>query len=222
MENDNIFEDPDMRDAIFPPSIRPAPYDGVIEGGLWIAIPSMAGDPLDSPFYSALWGDIVESSNWWANEENELRIGVGDTPDDALYDLIGKTWFVVLGHENDDDEEYEGPTIEELEEIHVEHMSEVIDDLFSLIGMEIEAQESETPEDEFINPALMNRIEMTDLIEEEWEDKGYSSAFQMFTPVFLTLAYTCLKEMGKDKNMTPREVLASMQKSRTKPKGLES
>jgi hypothetical protein len=92
----DFFEDPNLREAIFPPSIRPAPYDGIVEGGSWIAIPRCITDPLDSDKWADIWGSLVEASEWWADETNQLALGVGDCPDDALGDLITKTYHTVL------------------------------------------------------------------------------------------------------------------------------
>lgn len=57
-------------------------YMGVYEGGSWIA---WAGDGLPD----AAFGSDACCYSWWKSEESAL-VGRGDTPNDALADLIAR------------------------------------------------------------------------------------------------------------------------------------
>lgn len=57
-------------------------YQGVYEGGLWFALANCEQIP-EGP-----WGDDDECLDWFT--ANELVAGVGDTPDEAVTDLLRK------------------------------------------------------------------------------------------------------------------------------------
>ena len=71
--------------TMFPVIIVQARYGGVYEGGAWFAI-SNAEDPTEQ-LLEAL-GDDEQCCAWF--QENEHRIGVGDTPDEAYIMLLAK------------------------------------------------------------------------------------------------------------------------------------
>lgn len=57
-------------------------YSGVYEGGDWFALANCESIP-DGP-----WEDDDECLDWFV--KNEKIVGVGDTPDDAVSDLLAK------------------------------------------------------------------------------------------------------------------------------------
>jgi hypothetical protein len=63
--------------------IVPTRYTGAYEGGLFAA---MSRDDLDS----SAFGQDCEASAWW--DHNKSRVGIGNTPNDALAD-----WYAKLG-----------------------------------------------------------------------------------------------------------------------------
>ena len=65
--------------------IRQARYSGVYEGGKWIAIGNYEDVDLDGYFH----GDDGEAIDLFESEDGQL-IGVGDTPNDALEDMLHK------------------------------------------------------------------------------------------------------------------------------------
>jgi len=57
-------------------------YSGTYEGGDWFALANCAEIP-DGP-----WGDDEECVDWFTS--NGKMIGVGDSPDEAVSDLLRK------------------------------------------------------------------------------------------------------------------------------------
>lgn len=84
---------------LWPVAIHEDRYSGSYSGGSWLAT---SGDL--SLFGSAVYGDDIEASRFWRSTRS-VRIGVGDTPETALANLV-KRWeaagkptnFVWWGH----------------------------------------------------------------------------------------------------------------------------
>jgi hypothetical protein len=72
-------------DDLYPIMIRQARYSGVYEGGKWISIGNSDDLDLDDYFY----GDDDGAIDLFESEAGRL-IGVGDTPNDALQDMLIK------------------------------------------------------------------------------------------------------------------------------------
>ncbi len=211
-------DDENLKAALYPLAIRQAPYEGMAEGAAWIAIPNCVADPLESEVYQDIWSALPTAFGWWAQESNRQRIGVGDTPNDALSDLVRKVYYSIYEVDplEDWDDELTADQEAELELIAEEHTRDVVGDVLSLLSLQIEAVEEG------------NFDELTDLIDElesEWEDKGYSSPFQLFIPAMLTFGYFTMSEIasklpatpgqdGKPRKVTARDVLQSMSRSR--------
>jgi hypothetical protein len=68
--------------------INESRYSGVYEGGKWYAL---NGNFEKTPaYYLYLDGDDCDAVNFWESDSSKL-IGVGETPDEALADLVRKT-----------------------------------------------------------------------------------------------------------------------------------
>jgi hypothetical protein len=70
---------------LYPVMIRQARYSGVYEGGQWIAIGNYEDVELDDYFY----GDDSSAIDLFESEAGQL-IGVGNTPNEALDDMLSK------------------------------------------------------------------------------------------------------------------------------------
>lgn len=87
----------------YPIIIRQSRYSGIYEGGKWHAIAS--ADEKHNEFDKAmkeyddyLYGDDCDAIDFWMSEFADQNIGTGDTPNEALFDLIKKiTSGVSLG-----------------------------------------------------------------------------------------------------------------------------
>ena len=70
---------------LYPIMIRQARYSGVYEGGDWIAICNYEDVDLEGYFH----GDDGEAFDLFDSEAGKL-IGVGNTPNEALDDMLAK------------------------------------------------------------------------------------------------------------------------------------
>lgn len=85
--------DPDKpkKDTIWPVTIVTARYQGGYEGGKWLAFNMEYGNVPE-----AVYGDDISCANFFDEynksnrKKNPLKIGRGDTPDDALKDLVAQ------------------------------------------------------------------------------------------------------------------------------------
>ena len=68
---------------LYPISIWESRYGGVYEGGRWIAI----GNCDLLPQYTDIMGDDESCMRFWNSRQSE-KIGRGETPNDALADLL--------------------------------------------------------------------------------------------------------------------------------------
>lgn len=81
--------------TFYPIVIRQSRYSGVYEGGKWHAIASIDEKPNQfekemREYDEYLHGDDCDAVDFWMSEFVNQNIGIGDTPNDALYDLIRK------------------------------------------------------------------------------------------------------------------------------------
>jgi hypothetical protein len=70
---------------LYPVMIRQARYSGIYEGGKWIAIGNYEDVDLDGYFH----GGDCDAWDLFDSEAGQL-IGVGETPNEALDDMLSK------------------------------------------------------------------------------------------------------------------------------------
>jgi hypothetical protein len=74
-----------LRSELFQTVIVQARYSGVYEGGLWLAFPNDTFPGLDSDAF----GDDGDAQGfWWDPDPLIPLIGRGNTPDEALEDMV--------------------------------------------------------------------------------------------------------------------------------------
>lgn len=79
-------------------------YYGDVEGCGWFCIPQCEGLPQEE--YPGITSeDVEECQEFWANPINLEKIGLGDTPNDALMDMVFKN--VVIADVDEELNEYE-------------------------------------------------------------------------------------------------------------------
>ncbi len=75
--------------SLYPIVIRQSRYAGVYEGGLWFAIPNHEETGLSDDYVRYIHGDDCDSFDFWSYDITKLY-GIGNTPDEALQNLISK------------------------------------------------------------------------------------------------------------------------------------
>lgn len=90
----------DIETVLWPIAILQDRYRGTYTGGDWIAIPQA---DLAEDFEATVWGDDLECMDWAERyiRENK-RVGVGNTPDEALADLMTTAENFRVRHIHDD------------------------------------------------------------------------------------------------------------------------
>jgi hypothetical protein len=73
---------PQTYDELYPATITADRYGGIYSGGRWLAYPLFPNDLPDDPD-----SDDVTAASWW-DENGDLPIGRGPTPDKAHNDLL--------------------------------------------------------------------------------------------------------------------------------------
>jgi hypothetical protein len=72
--------------SIWPIAVFQSRYSGVYEGGEWFAVANCTQVPNEAH------GDDCECADWFA--ENKRNIGIGNTPNEAVDNLVFKTEFI--------------------------------------------------------------------------------------------------------------------------------
>lgn len=130
-------------------------YYGDIEGYGWFCIPQCEGLPQEE--YPGITSeDEEECQEFWANPINLEKIGLGDTPNDALMDMVFKN--VVIVGEDEELNEYEIYENQKLVEQKAQS------DCIALITSCLDAQETN-------NYETIGSL-MADIVE-EWEQTEY-------------------------------------------------
>lgn len=80
---------PNIND-LAPVVVTPTRYGGELEGWEWICIPYCSDHP--AVVLPDAFADQPEAAIWWAEETNLRYFGLGDTPTDAMADMLGK-WY---------------------------------------------------------------------------------------------------------------------------------
>lgn len=79
-----------LRDlGLYPVVVRQSRYSGIYEGGLWFAIPNHEEMGLAEQYVDYLYGDDCDAVDFW-DSELAKTFGVGNTPNEAVADLIKK------------------------------------------------------------------------------------------------------------------------------------
>ena len=86
MEDANKATD-DIRRSLYPVVIRESRYNGVYEGGKWIAFPEC--DEFTEPMLDYFEGDDCFALDLFTDEYKQ-KVGIGATPNDAYADLCYK------------------------------------------------------------------------------------------------------------------------------------
>ena len=68
--------------GIWPLTVVPDRYNGIYIGGKWLALHAYPND-----FPPNLYGEDLEYNRFISNKRNLRHIGIGDTPQAAIYDL---------------------------------------------------------------------------------------------------------------------------------------
>jgi len=80
-----LIDTRDLETMLWPIAVVQDRYMGTYSGGKWVAIPKADYYSLDH----TVWGDDIEAMEWaHRNLRQVKRVGVGDTPDEALKDLL--------------------------------------------------------------------------------------------------------------------------------------
>lgn len=80
--------------TFYPIVIRESRYQGTYEGGKWHAIPNCdGGEAWDMDYFDYLHGDDEDAVSFWFDSDSVKRIGVGETPNEALVDLYRKNFI---------------------------------------------------------------------------------------------------------------------------------
>ena len=75
--------------GLYPVVVRQSRYSGIYEGGIWFAMPSHEEMDLTEPYIDYLHGDDCDAVDFW-DSEIAKTFGVGNTPDEAVLDLMNK------------------------------------------------------------------------------------------------------------------------------------
>lgn len=76
---------PDTEKDFYPCTVFLARYNGVYEGGTWVAF---AMEPHEIPVCAT--GREPDAAVFWDKHARRYNIGRGDTPDAAIVDLVGR------------------------------------------------------------------------------------------------------------------------------------
>lgn len=87
-----------VREELYPIAIIEDRYQGVYSKGKWVAIPSSDDQQGDFEghrssleyLYEYGFGNPAEAKDFWYTHGDELWIAVGDTPNEALKNLVEK------------------------------------------------------------------------------------------------------------------------------------
>lgn len=80
--------------TLYPIAIRESRYSGAYEGGKWHAIPNCnGGEVWNMEYFDYLHGDDESAISFWIDSDAAKKIGVGETPNDALADLFKKSFI---------------------------------------------------------------------------------------------------------------------------------
>lgn len=78
-----------VRPGLYPVVVRQSRYSGIYEGGLWFAMPGHEEIDLAESYIDYLHGDDCDAVDFWESDIAKT-FGVGDTPDEAVLDLMNK------------------------------------------------------------------------------------------------------------------------------------
>ena len=78
-----------VQPGLYPVVVRQSRYSGIYEGGIWFAMPSHEELDLTEPYIDYLHGDDCDAVDFW-DSDIAKTFGVGDTPDEAVLDLINR------------------------------------------------------------------------------------------------------------------------------------
>lgn len=73
--------------SLYPIVVRQSRYSGLYEGGKWFAIGNHNETSLSEEYLSYISGDDEGALDFW-NSEIAQHIGLGDTPDEAVENLL--------------------------------------------------------------------------------------------------------------------------------------
>ena len=75
--------------GLYPVVVRQSRYSGIYEGGIWFAMPGHEELDLAESYVDYLHGDDCDAVDFW-DSDMAKTFGVGNTPDEAVTDLIAK------------------------------------------------------------------------------------------------------------------------------------
>ena len=75
--------------GLYPIVVRQSRYSGIYEGGLWFAIPNHEEIDLAESYVDYIHGDDCDAVDFW-DSDMAKTFGVGNTPDEAIADLLVK------------------------------------------------------------------------------------------------------------------------------------
>jgi hypothetical protein len=81
----------DRLDDVYSVTVVQARYSGGYEGGTWLAFPVNMEQLVERPWADEWWdwdGGDIECMTWWETSPNAQRVGRGDTPNDAVLDML--------------------------------------------------------------------------------------------------------------------------------------
>jgi hypothetical protein len=81
--------------GLYPIVIRQSRYSGIYEGGLWFAMPSHEEVDLTEAYIEYIHGDDCDAVDFW-DSDIAKTFGVGNTPDEAITDLLAKNYEVKI------------------------------------------------------------------------------------------------------------------------------
>jgi hypothetical protein len=81
-----MLESVDSHD-LYPIIVRQSRYSGIYEGGVWFAMGNFDESKISVEYFDYIFGDDCDAADFWCSEDSE-SIGRGDTPNDAVNDLL--------------------------------------------------------------------------------------------------------------------------------------